>query len=85
MKNESQSSLSQEVDDKIKSLTVDQVEKWVVEDLGRARSFLQAIHNDPNLMRLVAVHLHGLAANHLAAQASKQANAEKMESMPVND
>lgn len=65
--------LSDEIDEKVKSLTVEDVEKWMIDDLGRARAFLQAIHDDPNLCRLVAVHMHGKAQNYLRAKESKAA------------
>lgn len=45
-------------------LSVDQVEKWLTDDLGRALSLLHALHNDKNALKLIAVHLHGLALNH---------------------
>lgn len=58
-----QKSMNQEVSDKVAELTVEQVEKWLIEDLGRARSLLQAIHEDKNILRLVATHMHGKVQN----------------------
>lgn len=58
-----QKSINQEVSDKVAELTVEQVEKWLTEDLGRARSLLQAIHDDKNILRLVAMHMHGKVQN----------------------
>lgn len=66
-----QGPLSQQVDEQIEKLTVAQVEKWLTDDLGRARSLLQAIHNDKNVLRLIAVHLHGLAQNYNQAKESQ--------------
>lgn len=68
--------LTQEVNETLKTLTVEQVEKWIIDDLGRARSLLQALHNDRNILRLVATHIHGLASNSLHAKL----NAERLKS-----
>lgn len=71
-----QKSMSQEVDENVKAITVEMVEKWLTEDLGRSRSLLQAIHDDPNILRLVANYFHGKASNHIAAAASANLNKE---------
>lgn len=65
-----QGSISEEADKAVAALTIEQVEKWLTDDLGRARSLLQALHNDKNILRLVAVHLHGLAQNYNEAKKS---------------
>lgn len=71
-----QKSMSQEVDEAVKGLTVEMVEKWLTEDLGRSRSLLQAIHDDPNILRLIANYFHGKASNHIAAKAAESINKE---------
>lgn len=56
--------------DQFDGLTIEQVEKWLIEDLGRARSLLEALHSDRNILRMCAVHLHGKAMNYINAKAS---------------
>lgn len=46
--------------------TVDDVEKWLTKDLGACIAMLRAIHNDTNLRRLMATHLHGVHMNTIA-------------------
>lgn len=61
--NSKQPSLTEEVDSKLSQVTVEEVEKWITDDLGRSRSFLQAIHDDKNILHLVAIHMHGKLQN----------------------
>lgn len=63
--------LNQEVaadKDSAASLTLEQIEKYLTSDLAVVRTLLAAIHDDPNLLRLMAVHLHGRAQNYNLAQ-----------------
>lgn len=46
------------------------IKKWLTDDLGRARSLLQAIHEDGNILNLIATHMHGKITNHKASQKS---------------
>lgn len=71
-----QGAVSQEIDEKLGALTVDQVEKWLTEDLGRARSLLQAIHNDKNILRLIAIQFQGQAQNWMEKQKDQLKNSQ---------
>lgn len=53
------------------SFDLKQVEKWLTRDLGICIVLLSAIHNDPNLRRMMALHLHGLHENKKAQDALK--------------
>lgn len=53
---------------------VNQVEKWLTRDIGVAITLLTAIHNDPNLRRLMATHLHGLHENQKAKVDPRQSD-----------
>jgi len=48
----------------------DTIKKWLTEDLGRARSLLQAIHEDPNILDMVTRHMYMRVSNHLHAPKS---------------
>lgn len=71
-KTEAQGAESQSGTDQWEGLTLDQVEKWLIDDLGRARSLLEALHTDRNILRMVAVHLHGKAMNYIQAKNSAE-------------
>ena len=61
----------QEIEKQIESLTTESCIKWITEDLARARTMLAVLHEDPNILRLVAMHIQGRAINHLEARKRK--------------
>lgn len=49
--------------------------QWLSDDLGRARSLLQAIHDNPNIKQLIAEHMLGQLENYHNAEKLKKAQA----------
>lgn len=50
------------------------IQKWLSDDLGRARSLLQCIHDNPNIRRLIAEHLLGQVQNFHNAKKAEPIN-----------
>lgn len=44
--------------------TLADVKKWLDDDLARARTLLQAVHNNPNIKHMVAEYMLGELQNH---------------------
>jgi len=53
---------------KVEVPTIEVIEKWITRDVGVSISCLQAIHNDPNLRRILAVYFQGKIENAKNAQ-----------------
>jgi len=64
MEKSSKTPETQEIIDNLPTPDVETIQKWLADDLGRARSLLQAIHEDKNILNLIAVHMHGKISNH---------------------
>jgi len=43
---------------------VETIKKWLTDDLGRARSLLEAIHNSPDILNQIAIFMQGKIENY---------------------
>lgn len=43
--------------------TIEQVEQWLIKDIGACLSLLNGIYNDPNIRRMMAEYLIGMHEN----------------------
>lgn len=49
--------------------TIDQVDAWLIKDIGACIALLNGIQNDPNLRRMMAEYLVGMRENRMNVHA----------------